>query len=94
MAGGKGLEGRNGAGLAEGQGGGVVLCTLTRFLKPSMRMTSAVKMRLAALRTSQADDAIAMTATCSPAHMHTCKHRVNMQHKHQHAPTSKHAIVV
>ena len=58
----KGLEGRKG-----GQGGWGGVCTLTRFLKPSMRMSSAVKMRLAALRTSQADDAMATTATCSPA---------------------------
>lgn len=57
-----------GAGWGGVVGRGEKLCTLTRFLKPSMRMMRPVKVRLAALRTSQAGAAIAMTATCTPAH--------------------------
>lgn len=57
-------------GKAQQSWSGIRLQTLTRFLNPSIRMSSAVKIRLAALRTSHALAPIAIIATCRPVTPH------------------------
>ena len=63
---GKGQGARHKQGRMQPARQGIRLQTLTRFLKPSIRMSSAVKIRLAALRTSHALPPMATTATCRP----------------------------
>ncbi len=63
---GAGARARHRQGQMQQSRQGIRLQTLTRFLKPSIRMSSAVKMRLAALRTSQALPPMATIATCRP----------------------------